>query len=990
MKHLLLLGFLLLIIAITHASGFDRINPPEISQFEPDSNFISKLPFSIPTGKAISDMIKTGLNPSKLDKSKSIVLWIHIESEYIPNENEFFTDSENNIYLRIKEPQNEGYYRAKFDFFNIKVAEEVFNSKGKLTKRNRNFTLSIGGVPLNQPDYSKWRIGISGSLKMHPILPHPIGDYNSSAICFSIYPPMYFSTAYMAGYHNAAGIETPASRWYQIVFLPSLEDLINIVDDPTKQKVIDYIFSNKNNVDYEYCLRSPSIKSFADEQATKEKNFLLAEKAKTDENAFNQVKSKAIVFYAKEISQEVARSPLFAPKDEFETLNSFQVRQKNAEEFKKEVDKKYTQMYKDHTEKKEVERIEKIKNSYTHVNLKIAELGTYNAEKQLFPVTFEGAFRPIDISVPIQDAKSFKANLKDVKVVADKQLIDDAITFQFFNFELTHPITGMKYTYRKLTPLYLDYVSKDMAVDGVPKLDATVKFIEPSGNDLLDGDEKAKFEVAIKNSGTGTAQNVKINLSAIDKNGFTFDKSKSVTGIAPNQSQTLVFEVNADRKINSKEIPFKFEITESRGFNPAEILYSISTQAFKTPNLAVKDIGIKEVTGNNNSIIENGEKIEVSVLVQNTGQGKTENTQAVFDISDKNILTLSPDRMIQNIGALNPGESRLLTFDFTVNNIYAGSDLLPIKVVLSEKYNEYGGTFPLKLEMKKVQLATKNIKISGQYAQNIEIEDISLTAETDKNIPETGAKNPNRFALIIGNEDYKSLQPDLNSEINVLFAENDAKIVKEYAVKTLGVPEENITLLINATAGRMNQALAKMNLIAKNSNGKAELIFYYAGHGLPDENTKEPYLIPVDVSGANFLESGIKLKNAYAKLTEFQSKKVSVFIDACFSGGARNQGLLSARGIKIKPKETSLIGDIVVFSASTSEQSSLPYQDKKHGMFTYYLLKKIQDTKGDISLKELSDYVIEQVRLQSVNINNKEQTPVVNAGTDTWGIWLLR
>ena len=188
----------------------------------------------------------------------------------------------------------------------------------------------------------------------------------------------------------------------------------------------------------------------------------------------------------------------------------------------------------------------------------------------------------------------------------------------------------------------------------------------------------------------------------------------------------------------------------------------------------------------------------------------------------------------------------------------------------------------------------------------------------------------------------------------------------------------------------MNQALAKMNLIAKNSNGKAELIFYYAGHGLPDENTKEPYLIPVDVSGANFLEGGIELKNVYAKLTEFTSKKVSVFIDACFSGGARNQGLLSARAVKIKPKETSLAGNIVVFSASSGEQSSLPYQDKQHGMFTYFLLKKIQDTKGDISLKELSDYVSEQVSLQSVNINNKEQTPVVNAGTDSWGNWLLK
>jgi uncharacterized caspase-like protein len=230
----------------------------------------------------------------------------------------------------------------------------------------------------------------------------------------------------------------------------------------------------------------------------------------------------------------------------------------------------------------------------------------------------------------------------------------------------------------------------------------------------------------------------------------------------------------------------------------------------------------------------------------------------------------------------------------------------------------------------------------------------------------------------------------LNSEINVLFAENDARIFKEYAIKTLGVPVENLNFLANATAGQMNQALAKMNLISKNSNGKAELIFYYAGHGLPDENTKEPYLIPVDVSGANFTAGGIKLSSVYEKLTQYPSQKVSVFIDACFTGGARDQGLLSARAIKMKPKEMRLTGNIVVFSASSGEQSSLPYKEKQHGMFTYYLLKKIQETKGDISMKELSDYVKDQVSLQSVNVNNKEQTPVVDSGIDAWGSWKLR
>ena len=951
MKYSLLFGFLLLYIVLAQASGFVRNDSPVLGQFAPDSTYLSKLPFSSPTEKSISEMIKTGLNLQELANRKSIILWDgKLTVNYIPTEADFLTDQEEQIYVHFK-LANGMDSRMTFNFVKKKASTPIVNSN-----------------PYN------WKRGTTGLFAMNRI-----NTINSnkvpSTFFFSIFPPIFFSTVHQDSWEknmgNGAYVTVQEKTWYQMICMPTLEDLIKVLDEPTKQKVIDYIFSNKNKIDFAYCLRSPSIK-FA-----------------IDEIAYNQVKPKAIVFYAKEISQELAKSTLFAPKDEFESQNAYQDRQKKADDYKNEIQKKYTVLFKDFSEQRESDRIEKIKNSYSQINLNIAQIGTYNTEKQIFPITIEG-LDPLEVNVPLQEAKSFKENLKNVKVIAAKQLKNDATSYQFFNIEITHPITGSKYTLLPSTPLYLDYVSKNMAVDGVPKLDATVKFIEPSGNNLLDGDEMAKFEVTIKNAGTGTAQNIKVNLSTIENNGFTFDKTKSLTGIAPNQSQTVIFEVNADRKINSKEIPFKFDITESRGFNPAEILYAINSQAFKTPYLAVKDIGIKEVTGNNNSIIENGEKIEVSVLVQNTGQGKTENTKAVFDLGDNNLISLSPDKMVQNVGELNPGESRLLTFDFTVNNIYKGTDLLPIKVVLSEKYNEYGGTFPLKLEMKKVQLAAKNIKISGQYDQKIEIKDISLTAETDKNIPETGAKNPYRFALIIGNEDYKSFQPDLNSEVNVLFAENDARTLREYAVKTLGVPEINITLLINATAAQMNQALAKMNGLAKKSMGKAELIFYYAGHGLPDENTKEPYLIPVDVSGANFLEGGIKLKTIYAKLIEFPSKKVSVFIDACFSGGARNQGLLSARAVKIKPKESTLTGNIVVFSASNGEQSSLPYQDKQHGMFTYFLLKKIQETKGDISLKELSDYISEQVSLQSVNINNKEQTPVINAGTDSWGNWTLR
>lgn len=265
-------------------------------------------------------------------------------------------------------------------------------------------------------------------------------------------------------------------------------------------------------------------------------------------------------------------------------------------------------------------------------------------------------------------------------------------------------------------------------------------------------------------------------------------------------------------------------------------------------------------------------------------------------------------------------------------------------------------------------------------------------ADVDFDIPEGIEKKLYRFALIIGNEDYSSYQRDLNSEINVDFAERDAKYFKLYCEKVLGVSTENIIYLINAKSIEMDRAIKQINLLSKSTNGKAELIFYYAGHGIPDEKSKEPYLIPVDVSASD-LKYAFKLKDIYKSLTEFPNERVTVFLDACFSGGARNQGLLAARGVKIKPKDDLLLGNIVVFSASSGDQSALQYKAKRHGLFTYYLLMKIKETKGDLTYKDLSEFLKEQISIKSVLVNKREQNPQINISptiSEKWLNWKIK
>jgi uncharacterized caspase-like protein len=229
---------------------------------------------------------------------------------------------------------------------------------------------------------------------------------------------------------------------------------------------------------------------------------------------------------------------------------------------------------------------------------------------------------------------------------------------------------------------------------------------------------------------------------------------------------------------------------------------------------------------------------------------------------------------------------------------------------------------------------------------------------------------------VIGNEDYSSFQVGLESNTDVDFAENDARIFTEYLRKTLGLPDENITLLINATAGQIKQALAKMTALAKAYDGEAEFIFYYAGHGLPDEKTGDPYLMPVDVAPSD-LAYAVSLQDVYEKFTNYESGKVAIFLDACFSGGARNEALLASRGIRIRPKSPFVMGNLIVFSASRGDQTAYAYTDERHGMFTYHLLKKMQETKGMVSFGELAEYLEKEVNRRSLLVNNREQEPVI-------------
>lgn len=259
-------------------------------------------------------------------------------------------------------------------------------------------------------------------------------------------------------------------------------------------------------------------------------------------------------------------------------------------------------------------------------------------------------------------------------------------------------------------------------------------------------------------------------------------------------------------------------------------------------------------------------------------------------------------------------------------------------------------------------------------------------SEVDVNIPVNPQNNENTFALIIANENYQTVECVPN-------ALNDGNVFAEYCQKTLGLPQTNIHIIRDATLNNIRREVNLINQIASVYGGTSKLIVYYAGHGIPDEATRDAYLLPVD-GYVSDLSTCYSLNVLYDTFGKMPSSQIVVLIDACFCGTLRGDGMLaSARGVAVKAKTSVPSGKMIVLSASQGDETAYPMKEQGHGLFTYYLLKSLMETDGNVSLGELVKFVKDNVMKKSLVVNGKLQTPTVNPSAsvgDSWESWKLR
>ncbi len=244
------------------------------------------------------------------------------------------------------------------------------------------------------------------------------------------------------------------------------------------------------------------------------------------------------------------------------------------------------------------------------------------------------------------------------------------------------------------------------------------------------------------------------------------------------------------------------------------------------------------------------------------------------------------------------------------------------------------------------------------------------------NLPVMQTKpNKNAYAIVIGIEEYRQKLPKAD------FADHDAMIMAKYLTKVMGYPEENVITLLNDHASNVDLVKYFEKWLPNNVEADSSVFVYFSGHGAPNPKTGDAYLMPYDGDPTFIAETGYSITRLYKSLGKLKASEITVVLDSCFSGaGGRSVLAKGAKPLVMTINTPNIQKNITVMTASSGDQISSAYEEKGHGLFTYFMLKGIKNEDvvnpdGSIEISDLYSYIKPQVERIARKQFNNEQTP---------------
>lgn len=531
----------------------------------------------------------------------------------------------------------------------------------------------------------------------------------------------------------------------------------------------------------------------------------------------------------------------------------------------------------------------------------------------------------------------------------------------------------------------------------MPKVDfAGVELKDENEDGKVQAAEEFDIRVTLRNPGPEDLEDVHVRYAnQVDQESwFTYDEADARIPILKAYSDTVItFKAKSDLSILSSDVAMRFVGTSANTLGQNEHTWQFETVGIQASKPVMTRYWIYE----DDHTPINGGALNLLMTLKNDGKDPAKDVNVDFQLPEGS-WTNEPQITIPQ---LNPGETRDVRIVFQTEDDMDPEQTIVARISdITQQHNkvEYL-TYTMGRVNSEVRLdgtapvfnMTQNTSNAGALAgaqmvsQSEGVGKESFVSDLLVDIQRIATPDKNKYALIFGNEDYNIHNYGTVAQANVDYAQADAEAFRLYAINYMGVPEDHIVMNINALRTQMRRGVNTIKEWVKIADGNAEVYVFYAGHGQPDEATGDTYLIPVDVLLTEASE-GYKLDDFYSQIASINARKKIIFLDACYTGVGR------AGWAELVTDGPSIDGNMLVFTATNSAQKSMPYAEKRHGMFTYYLLSTIKEANGQISVNDLFLQTKDKVHHSSININNSMQTPELLSGDGierNWKKWML-
>jgi hypothetical protein len=244
--------------------------------------------------------------------------------------------------------------------------------------------------------------------------------------------------------------------------------------------------------------------------------------------------------------------------------------------------------------------------------------------------------------------------------------------------------------------------------------------------------------------------------------------------------------------------------------------------------------------------------------------------------------------------------------------------------------------------------------------------------------------NDNKVGIIIGIEKYQTL-----NNVDAPYANRDANAFRAYANRALGIPNQNLKVLIDNKATRAELLKSLKIWLPQVTRGQQKDVYiFFAGHGLASDDGKDLHILPQDGDPILLEDTAISRVEMFELINKVNPNSVTMFFDTCYSGQTRSEQMLVAglRPVRIVANDQEIPNNYTIFTASDNDETSGSIEQAEHGIFSYYLMKGLEgnaDLNKDKTLTngELIAYLKNNVSQEAFS-QNRQQEPMLSGNPD--------